>query len=30
MATGYMQILAGTVFLLTMDCYKDAWIGFEN
>ena len=25
-----LQILAGTVFLLTMDCYKDAWIGFEN
>lgn len=25
-----LQILAGTVFLLTMDCYKDVWIGFEN
>lgn len=29
-APGYMQILTGTGFLLTMDCYQEAWIGFEN
>ena len=30
MATGYMEILAGTVFLLLMGCYKEGWIGIEN
>lgn len=30
MATGYMQILAGTLFLLTMDWYREGWVYVDN